>query len=99
MRTPIRNGSVYFRLRSVWAVDRSGPIDAKVTSVNLTTGEAHTWIDREITYSDSSVGHVFEAAFRAQYEERYRLIVRRSDGAESSAEVTIPPHVKVELTD
>lgn len=88
-----------FSIEERLGVDRAGPIDAAVTSTNLTTGEAHTWTDREITYSDSSVGHVFEAAFRAQYEERYRLSVRRSDGAESSAEVTIPPPVKVELTD
>ncbi len=88
-----------FSIEERLGVDRAGPIDASVTSTNLTTGESHTWIDREITYSDSSVGHVFEAAFRARYEERYRLIVRRSDGAESSAEVTIPPPVKVELTD
>jgi hypothetical protein len=88
-----------FSIEERLGVDRAGPIDAVVTSTNLTTGEVHTWVDREITYSDSSVGHVFEAAFRAQYEERYRLSVRRSDGAESSAEVTIPPPVKVELTD
>ncbi len=88
-----------FSIEERLGIDRGGPIDAAVTSTNLTTGEARTWTDREITYSDSSVGHVFEAAFRAQYEERYRLSVRRSDGAESSAEVTIPPPVKVELTD
>ncbi len=88
-----------FSIEERLGVDRAGPIDASVTSTNLTTGKAHTWVGREITYSDSSVGHVFEAAFRAQYEERYRLSVRRSDGAESSAEVTIPPPVKVELTD
>ncbi len=88
-----------FSIEERLGVDRAGPIDATVTSTNLTTGEVHTWIDREITYSDSSVGHVFEAAFSARYEERYRLSVLRSDGAESSAEVTIPPPVEVELTD
>ncbi len=88
-----------FSIEERLGVDRAGPIDAVVTSTNLTTGDAHTWVNREITYSDSSVGHVFEAAFRAQYEESYRLSVRRSDGAESSAEVTIPPPVEVELTD
>ena len=88
-----------FSIEERLGIDRAGPIDATVTSTNLTTGEIHTWIDREITYSDSSVGHVFEAAFRARYEERYRLSVRRSDGAESSAEVTIPPPVEVDLID
>ena len=79
--------------------DRSGPIDAVVSSKNLTTGEEVEWTNREIVYGDSIVGHVFESEFRAEYENRYRLSVRRSDGAESSAEVTIPPPVDVELTD
>jgi len=78
--------------------DRSGPIDAEVTSENLITGESHVWDHREITYSDGTVGHIFEARFKANYEEHYRLVVRRSDGTESSAEVTIPPSVQVELT-
>ena len=88
-----------FSIEKRLGTDRSGPIDAVVTSKNLTTGKMHTWVHREITYSDSSAGHVFEAKFSAEYEERYRLSVRRSDGAESSAEVTIPPSVEVKLTD
>ena len=77
--------------------DRSGSIDAVVTSKNLITGESHAWDHREVTFSDSTVGHVFEAKFKANYEESYRLIVRRSDGVESTAEVTIPPPVLIEL--
>lgn len=88
-----------FSIEERLGVDRSGPIDAAVVSTNLTTGETHAWTDRQILYSDSSVGHVFEAAFKARYEERYRLEVRRSDGVSSSAEVTIPPPVRVELVD
>ncbi len=88
-----------FSIENQLGVDRSGPIDAVVSSKNLTTGEEVEWINREIVYGDSIVGHVFESEFRAEYENRYRLSVRRSDGAESSAEVTIPPPVDVELTD
>ncbi len=88
-----------FSIEERLGVDRSGPIDAVVSSKNLTTGKEIEWTHREIIYSDSSAGHVFESEFRAEYENRYRLSVRRSDGAESSAEVTIPPRVEVELTD
>lgn len=38
------------------------------------------------------------AKFKANYDEQYRLIVRRSDGVEFTAEVMIPPSVQVELT-
>ena len=88
-----------FSIASELGIDRSGPIDATVTSTNLTTGVKYDWVDREITFSDSSVGHVFEAAFRARYEEQYRLEVTRSDGAQSTATVSIPPPVTVELID
>ena len=88
-----------FTIEERLGVDRSGPIDAVVTSTNLTTLETVEWTDREITFSDSSVGHVFEAELRVEYEESYRLEVRRSDGQTSSAEVTIPPAVEVELVD
>ncbi len=88
-----------FSIEDRLGVDRSGPVDAVVSSKNLTTGEEYKWVNREIVYRDSSVGHVFEAEFRAEYEHSYRLSVRRSDGEESSAEVTIPPPVEVELID
>ncbi|MDE2646746.1 MAG: hypothetical protein OXI05_13050 [Bacteroidota bacterium] len=83
--------------------DHAGPIDATVTSNNLTTGEVYTWVHIEDACCgiprDSIGGYLFEAEFSAEYENRYRLSVRRSDGAESSAEVTIPPPVEVELID
>ncbi len=88
-----------FSIEKRLGIDRAGPVDAVVKSTNLTTGETHAWTDREIVFSDSSIGHVFEAVFEVRYEERYRLEVRRSDGAMSGAEVTIPPSVEVELVD
>ena len=88
-----------FSVEERLGVDRSGPIDAVVSSVNLTTGETRQWTGRQIMFSDSSVGHVFEAAFRARHEEQYRLEVKRSDGVMSTATVTIPPSVTVELVD
>ena len=86
-----------FSIESRLGIDRSGPIDAAVISTDLETGEQREWTDAEITFADSSVGHVFWSDFRAEYERSYRLEVRRSDGQTTSAEVTIPPPVEVEL--
>ena len=88
-----------FSIEERLGTDRSGPIDAEVTSTHMETGEVTRWTDEVVVFSDSSVGHVFYAAFQAEYEQTYRLEVRRSDGAVSSAEVTIPPKVRVEMTD
>jgi len=88
-----------FTVEERLGTDRSGPIDASVASVNLTTGETIRWAGRQITFADTSMGHVFEAAFRAVHEEQYRLEVTRSDGSKSTATVTIPPPVTVELVD
>jgi hypothetical protein len=37
-------------------IDRSGSIDAAVSSIDLTTGERREWVHREITYEDGGVG-------------------------------------------
>ena len=88
-----------FTIEQRLGTDRSGPIDAVVTSTDLTTGETHTWTDTEVAFNDSVTGHVFWVAFRPKYEHTYRLEARRSDGATSSVEVTIPPNIDVELVD
>lgn len=88
-----------FTIESRLGTDRSGPIDATVTSTNIESGVSIQWTGTEVVFSDSSVGHVFYAAFQAKHEQSYLLEVRRSDGATSSAHVTIPPDVRVELVD
>lgn len=52
---------------------------------------------REVTYEDGDVGLLFWAPFRPETGHRYRLEVTRSDGAVSSATVTMPPEVEVTL--
>ncbi|MDX1546344.1 MAG: hypothetical protein R3247_05120 [Rhodothermales bacterium] len=76
---------------------RGGSIDAVVTSTDLTTGAARTWTDEEVTFADGTVGHVFWAPFRAQHGHRYRLTVTRSDGAKTTATVSVPHPVTVEM--
>ncbi len=78
-------------------IDRPGDIDAAVSSTDLTTGEHVEWRHREVTFEEGETGHVFWAPFRPQHGHDYRLEVVRSDGSRSTADVTVPPPVEIEL--
>ncbi len=86
-----------FSIEERLGLERQGTIDAVVVSMDLDTGERRDWRNREVTYEDGSVGHVFWSAFQAEHGHRYRLEVTRSDGAVSRAEVTVPGPVDVEI--
>jgi hypothetical protein len=74
-----------------------GPLDAVMTSTDLATGAQTTWADSLVTFGNGSTGHVFVAPFRAVYSGRYRVEVRRSDGATTQALVEVPPRVEAFL--
>ncbi|MEX0601290.1 MAG: DUF4249 family protein [Rhodothermales bacterium] len=76
-------------------IDRSGDIDATVSSIDLTTGEERTWSHRVVTYEDGDRGHVYWSDFRPEEGHRYQIRIARSDGAVSTATVTIPSGVEV----
>lgn len=78
-------------------IDRSGGVDAAVTSTDLATGEERAWNRREVVYESGNVGQVFWSAFRPQHGRRYRIEVRRSDGVASTATVTVPPGIEISL--
>ncbi len=86
-------------------LERTGPepIDALVASENLTTGATQAWRDSVVFFrsnlQSSVYGHIYHAPFRAEFEHTYRLLVRRSDGSEAMAEVTVPPLSEPELVD
>ncbi len=80
--------------RETLDVPEGDVIDAEVESMDLNTGEAMPWADSLVSFGDGRVGHVFRARFRPVHGHRYRIEVRRSDGAVSSAEVVIPPLVE-----
>ncbi len=79
------------------------PIDALVTSENLTTGATHAWRDSVVFFSSNLqtdvYGHIYFTPFRADYEHTYRLSVRRSDAAEAQVTVTVPPLSVPELVE
>lgn len=68
-----------------------GPMDAVVRSINRSTGEEVTWSDSVITFPDRSVGHVYHAPFRAEFDTPYTLRATRSDGRTTEVDVRTPP--------
>ena len=65
-------------------------IDARVTSTDLNTGLSHLWNHSVEQLDDGLYAHLFRATFLVQPQHRYRLRVRRSDGATTTAETTVP---------
>ncbi len=70
--------------------EANADIDATVTSTDLTTGETIIWQHRLEKLSDETYAHIFRAAFLVQPGRRYRLEVKRSDGATATAETKVP---------
>ena len=66
------------------------PLDARVTSVDLATGETDVWRDSIVEAEGEGVAHLFWAPLRAAYGHAYRLEVERSDGARTDVEVAVP---------
>ena len=77
-------------LRAV--VDRGGPepIDALVTTTDLTSGHSVEWVEEAALLTDSSYGHIFWAPFAAEPGHTYQIVVERSDGARAIARTTVP---------
>ena len=66
------------------------PLDATVTSTDLTTGEEFAWRDSVMIDFADQFAHVYWAPFQAEYDHAYRIEVRRSDGAETSVVAAVP---------
>ncbi len=88
-----------FPIEALLDFTRPEPIDAIVSSIDLTTGEEREWRDSLILFSTSEYGHVFWSPFRAEYEHRYRLEVRRSDGVRAEVTTTVPPYTEPEVNE
>jgi hypothetical protein len=77
--------------------DAPGPLDATVSSTDLRDGAVTTWRDSIVTFPNGTVGHVFVADLDVDYNGVYRVDAVRSDGATSTALVTVPPLVEAFL--
>jgi hypothetical protein len=69
-------------------------IDAEVFSRNLSTDQETRWTHSLMRLDDGSYGHVFSAPLTVSAGATYRLTVRRSDGAESTAETRVPRNLE-----
>lgn len=74
-------------------------IDAQVTSTNLQTSVTRQWRDSVVTGPTGHIDHIFWADFRPDYGSRHRLEVRRSDGATTFVETSIPELITLEQED
>lgn len=80
-------------------ITKPEPIDAVVTSVDLTTGETRVWEDSLVKFIRGTYGHIFYSPFTAEFEHRYRIDVDRSDGAHVEVTTTVPPLSEPEVSD
>ena len=69
------------------------PLDARLTTTDLQTGEVEAWSDSLIRDDDGHSAHVFWRLGRPAYDHTYRLTVEGAEG-ESDVEVKVPPHVR-----
>ena len=61
-----------------------------VTSFDTFSGDSTRWRPRRTQFSDGTYGDLFSATFRPRPGGSYRIVVRRDDGREATADVTIP---------
>ena len=80
-----------YTVENVLDVTKPEPIDAVVTSVDLTTGDTRVWVDSLVKFIKGRYGHIFYSPFRAEFEHRYRIEVDRSDGAHVEVTTMVPP--------
>ena len=73
------------------------PLDAQVVSVDRTTGEQYDWRDSVIVDFANQYAHVYYAPFQARFGHTYEISAVRSDGEESTVEVTVPPEAEIIL--
>lgn len=72
--------------------DPAAQLNVDVTSDVLETGAVYRWEPRQVRLPDGTLGAVFESTFRALPGETHRIRVqRRSDGAEATVTLPIPP--------
>lgn len=73
-------------------------LEADVFSIDVETDERATWRDSVVVDPKGQFGHIYWAPFRAAYGHRYRVeVIRRSDGARSSAEVRVPDQPEITM--
>ncbi len=76
------------------------PIDALVTTTDLSTGQITVWHDSVFTLHPEGIAHNMWSAFDFKPGHSYRLEARRTDGAAATAVIALPdtfPEVVVQI--
>ncbi len=71
------------------------PLDVRVVSTDRATGERYDWRDSVIVDFADQYAHVYYAPFQARFGHTYEIAAMRSDGAQSTVEVTVPPEAEI----
>ncbi len=71
------------------------PLDVRVVSTDRATGERYDWRDSVIVDFADQYAHVYYAPFQARFGHTYEIAALRSDGAQSTVEVTVPPEAEI----
>lgn len=72
------------------------PIDAVVTSMDLETGEVHSWRPELEPNATGQLDHIYRSEFRPEFGGAYRIEITRSDGASTLIGVEVPGQVVVD---
>ncbi len=75
------------------------PLDAVVTSTDMSSGEIYVWRDSIVANATGQLDHIYWADFTPGYGSRHRMEVMRSDGKKSTVNVEVPGEVRVEDSD
>ncbi len=87
----------------VYAIDqtidvvRPAPLDARMESRNLQTGQTYVWRDSVIQFGETNFGHVFWTQFRPDFGESHQLKITHPGGTGASVDLRMPPQSTPEL--
>ncbi len=86
-----------FEIKGEIELIRAEPVNAHVRSTLMQTGAQQAWQDSVVRLGGQDFRHVYYAAFTASAGETYKLEVIRNDGETSTAVVTVPPPIKLDI--
>lgn len=69
----------------------AGPLDARVFTRDLSTGDETTWRDSIITLEDGTTDHLFHSTMPVLPGETYEFVIERPDGITASTQQDVPP--------
>ncbi|ARA93711.1 hypothetical protein AWN76_011415 [Rhodothermaceae bacterium RA] len=84
-----------FPIQPTLAPGSPDPLQARVTSADLSTGETRVWTGTTLTDPRGRVGYFYWAPFRVRYGHTYRLSVEQPEGAGSHVTVPVPPRTEI----